>query len=107
MLWSDTSRPSGFSRGLCREEGGSGPKGGEEGAERKKYQRSSESETDAERGKRVLETDRRRETDREGPERAQASVIRGCFPKRPGPFLLLACCRQPECPESCILGGIG
>lgn len=31
MLWSDTSRPSGFSRGLCREEGGSEPKGGEEG----------------------------------------------------------------------------
>lgn len=53
--------------------------------------------------------DRQEEGDRQGGprERAQASVIRGCFPKRPGPFLLLACCRRPKRPESCSLGGIG
>ena len=63
MLWSDTARPSGFSRGLCREEGGSEPKGREEGVGRKKHQ-SRGSETDVERG----QADRRRVT---GTGRAQ------------------------------------
>ena len=51
MLWSDTSRPSGFSRGLCREEGGSGEKD-------RNTNRSRESETDAAR-------DSTRQTDRQ------------------------------------------
>lgn len=72
MLWSDTSRPSGFSRGLCREEGRRGPKGGEERVERKKYQRSRESETDVGRGRDSApdrQTGRGREIHRVGPER--------------------------------------
>ncbi len=61
MLWSDTSRPSGFSRGLYREEGERGPKGGEVGVERK-----TETQKEAGRVRQIQrEAQRNRQTDRQ------------------------------------------